>query len=205
MGCLVELLGQANSDPAYLDMTNATARYATETDNDHIKNHQNQLAKLARSFAKDGVAFDDLMQIGRLSLHAQIAKWRAESSLWTYAKLSVRRDMMRFKTSEIAAAGEQLTEDDGWASPLKGDQNGRRTTVCVSAAPTPAAALERAQSLAAVNELLTAEEHRVINLRIVEELDVRAVAEEMGISKSEVDRVYHEVVARLQRKLGGLE
>ncbi len=163
--------------------------------------------KLIRALARDvgdlrrRDLFEDLVQVGELTLFLAAKSWRADSgaSLWTYARRSVLRDMLRFASSELAEpANPKHRNDQG---------QGLYGAYCIEeemideCADGPEELAKVSEQIAILKELCSSlsEDHRdILRARLVDDLDVRTAAAELGLSKSEADRRYHSAVAALR-------
>lgn len=98
-------------------MQNAIAT-ATEDQSAVIAKHDRLIRHLAARFVGRGVAFDDLMQEGRIALWLAVGRWRADggANLWTYARRWVLASMMRCASEQIDETHDELVEEEVTAS-----------------------------------------------------------------------------------------
>lgn len=152
--------------------------------------------------------FEDLVQTGEIALWHASKSWRGENgaSLWTYARRSVVRDMLRLLEAELSEpASPQDRKDEN-----QGIYGAYRIECELSRgrAVSPADEVEVAELIAILRDLVHAlpdAAQALVQARFVDELDVRAIADRLDISKSEADRRYHAVVAKLRTAMAKVE
>ncbi len=106
----------------------------------------------------------------------------------------VKRDMGRYAASEKGSPSNPISQSglDEYA-------------LCASEAPQPDEALEIAQGVSVTTiefSGLKEMERKVLRLRFGGGMDVRSIADELEMSKSEVDRIYHAAIATLRARVG---
>jgi RNA polymerase sigma factor (sigma-70 family) len=175
-------------------MQTATQENRTESEASILKRHERMIRYIAIPFAgRGGASLDDLTQEGAIALLDAARKWDGTLgvTLATYAWKFVFGAMVKYTSREVAEPGVQ---DDAFLSiELEAD------------APLPEETLETSECVAiAARELsfLDEKQRRVLRMRFADELDVRTIAEKLGTSKSEVDRIYHGAIDKLRERVG---
>jgi RNA polymerase sigma factor (sigma-70 family) len=196
-------------------MQTATQENRTESEASILKRHERMIRYIAIPFAgRGGASLDDLTQEGAIALLDAARKWDGTLgvTLATYAWKFVFGAMVKYTSREVAEpavsglrdgvnrrravadVADQGVQDDAFLSiELEAD------------APSPEETLETSECVAiAARELsfLDEKQRRVLRMRFADELDVRTIAEKLGTSKSEVDRIYHGAIDKLRERVG---
>ncbi len=207
-----ELFGTETRNCAYLNMHTAPAKSASGGEAEIISSHDGLMRYHARPFVQRGVRMDDLMQEGSIALLGATRSWQASRGvqLWTYARKFVLGAFFRHatrETTEPASAGLRDGLATRAAAPDGSADEGHIESYIENIeadTATPEDELENVELVAvAARELsfLNENERRVIRMRFGDELDVRAIAEILNKSKSDVDRIYHGAIAKLRERV----
>ncbi len=185
------IVGTDSSKSAYPYMQTASATAQVDVSK-ILSKHDRLIGHMARRFVGRAER-EDLIQEGRVALLDAARRFDSEkgAQLWTYARKFVFASMLRCATS---ASGPAISIEDI-------DEEAEEAT----AAPSPEAALEQRECIAILAEQFSSlieEERTVLRLRFVDELDVRAIAERLGSSKSDIDRISQRALRKLRDRVG---
>jgi RNA polymerase sigma factor (sigma-70 family) len=179
-----------------------------QTESEVVQSCDRRIAYLAQPFAKQyGVAIQDLIQEGRIALLESAREWdpTGGASIWTFGRRAVFWAMLQLVARErkepsrdldgivgLAQKEEDCDERDPWIDRLP------------SAEPSPEEIAKLGEDLAMLEEEIDAlsDVERDVLWRVFgESKDVRAIAEEMSTSKSDVDRIKHRAIERLRERI----
>jgi RNA polymerase sigma factor (sigma-70 family) len=195
-------------------MQTATQQKPVESEASIVKRHERMIRYIAIPFVgRGGASLDDLTQEGAIALLDAARKWDGTLgvTLSTYAWKFVLGAMVRFTSKELgepsriglrdgAARRTEATDGsvdegsiDSYVENLEAEgrspEESVETSECVAIAARELSFLDERQ-------------RRVLRMRFGDELDVRSIAEKLGTSKSEVDRIYHGAIDKLRERVG---
>jgi RNA polymerase sigma factor (sigma-70 family) len=213
----LDISGTDSPQSTYPSMQRETAQRSEvlgETEGQIIARHEGRIRHMAIPFADRGVSLDDLMQEGRIALILASRSWSPSggATLWTYAYKFVYGAISRSKTKEIeepchtqALAGhDEHACSNGGNSAFSDDVTGGVENIGEDV-PNAEETIATAQLVSiASGEMicLSEQERRVVRMRLNDDRDVRAIAVELGLSKSDVDRIYHGAIGKLRERVG---
>jgi RNA polymerase sigma factor (sigma-70 family) len=169
---------------------------------------------MAIPFADRGVSLDDLMQEGRIALILASRSWSPSggATLWTYAYKFVYGAISRSKTKEIeepchtqALIGhDEHACSNGGNSSSSDDPTGGVENIGEDV-PNAEELLEIAQLLGiASRELvnLSELERRVVRMRFNDQLDIRAIADSLGMAVMTTHDILSGAIGKLRERVG---
>ncbi len=175
-------LGHPSSSPVYPNMQVAHV-LDTADRGELIEKYDDLIRYIAQGFSRR-VSIDDLIQEGRMALLHSADLWDPDrgTQFWTYARPAIIRWMVRWMTQECAEACAV-----GDIESLSGESSDIDTRLSLET------------GLRHLSEL----ELKVLHLSVVADTSIRGIAEQLGMSKSSVDRIYQEAIVKLRDRIGG--
>ena len=176
-----------------------------------LERHEKLLQHLARSFARQDLSAEDLMQEGYLALLRAAETWegRQGASFWTYAKRFVKGAMFRFVENENAEPCRRPQYASIVISEF--DDTGECTHEVGFQPPSsdsgPETALEQQQRLRLLGEAMKKVQLSLLEVEVVrrhffEGKSFRELAKELGSSNTEVQRVQRAALDKLRSHMG---
>jgi RNA polymerase sigma-B factor len=161
-----------------------------------IERHLPLAQGIARRYSGRGESFDDLAQVGAIGLIKAVDRFQAARGVpfGAFATLVVEGEIRRhLRDRRRALAGQGPAEPDGLAAPAPDE--------VAAAAPDPFAASDDRSVLGAMLRGLDDRDRQITYLRFHAELSEARIAQELGISQSQVSRRLRRTLRRLEAEL----